>query len=113
MEQEAAEIRRLVRSRAGLRYSPALRARIERYVRRRRLEGASQSTVSREVGVKWSTLRRWEVRADGSASALVPVTVATTTSEMSAPTIVSLVTPSGYRLEGLDARDAFALFRAL
>lgn len=81
-------------------------------MRRRRAEGASQTLVSREVGVKWGTLRRWEVRADTSSTAVVPVNVATAARTSPAPEL-ALVTPSGYRLEGLDARDAVALFRAL
>lgn len=110
MQAEAESIRRAVRARKKQRYSPDLKARIVAYARSRRDAGVSQSAVSEEVGVNWSTLGRW--LSPNSATAMVPVTVRPT-----APTrevaMLSLVTPSGYRLEGLDARDAVALFRAL
>jgi transposase-like protein len=109
MESEGESIRRAVRARKKQSYSPELKARIVAYVEQRRAAGFSQRVVSEEVGVKWTTLRRWVSKTP--TTALVPVAV-----RPSAPTRtveLSLVTPSGYRLEGLDAPDAVALFRAL
>ena len=108
MEAEGESIRCAVRARKKQSYSPELRARIVAYVEQRRAAGFSQRVVSEEVGVTWTTLRRW---VSSKPTAMVPVAVRPV-----APTRnveLSLVTPSGYRLEGLDARDAVALFRAL
>ena len=109
MEAEAESIRRALRARRKQRYSPELKTQIIAYVAARRAAGDSQSTVSAALGVKWSTLRRWLSRT--SSTALVPVQVREVAAWTS-PTL-SLVTPSGYRLDGLDAREAVALFRSL
>lgn len=109
MEAEAESIRRAVRARRKQRYSPDLKARIIAYVEARRAAGDSQSMVSEAVGVKWTTLRRWVSKRP--TTTLVPVRVKQASAPGSAK--LSLVAPSGYRLEGLDTREAVALFRAL
>lgn len=109
MEAEAESIRRAVRARRKQRYSPELKARIIAYVEARRAAGDTQVVVSEAVGVKWTTLRRWV--STRPSTALVPVRVRASPSASLSP--LSLVTPSGYRLEGLEVRDAVTLFRAL
>lgn len=109
MEAEAERIRRAVRAREKQSYRPELKARIIAYVEQRRSAGASQSAISREVGVKWTTLRRWLSKKPSTA--LVPVQVRDSVAE-SSPRL-TIVSPSGFRLEGLDAREAVALFRTL
>ena len=111
MEREAEAIRRLVGARRKQSYTAELRARIVRHVRQRRTQGFTQAAVADEVGVKWTTLRRWLGEGGESTPAMmIPVTLAAAPVPCSK---LSLVTPSGYRLEGLDSRDAVALFRAL
>lgn len=54
-------------------------------------------------------LRRWSRAPRGSTGAMVPV-------EVVAPPVsddIVVVSPSGWRLEGLDIRDAVAVLRAL
>ena len=52
---------------------------------------------------------RWSMPAPTSRAALVPVTVVDEPSAGGA----TLVSPSGYRVEGLELRDLAALLRAL
>ena len=108
MGSEAESIRRAVEARTKQRYSTELKARILQHARRRRAQGASQRTVSAEVGVKWQTIRRW-LEAEQPA-AMIPVTVRQPSSSAPEPAVVS---PSGYRLEGLPPRHAVQLFREL
>jgi hypothetical protein len=97
------------------RYSAALRARILDWVGRAAASGMLESECSKAIGVKvWRFVmwRRFDERARkaGRASlALVPIEAPplSTTSE------VSLVTPSGYRLEGLALDQVVALLREL
>jgi transposase-like protein len=77
-----------------------------------RREGASWAGVSQALGVSVETLRRWW--QDGSdeeqtPGALVPVAV-------SMPALggeLTLVTPGGLRVDGLDVASAALLIRAL
>ncbi len=110
MEKEAEFIRRAVRARDKQRYSPELKARIIAYVEQRRAIGASQSTIAQEVGVKWMTLQSWLAKAK-EPTALVPVNIREIITEPAHQ--LAIISPSGFRLEGLDADDAVALFRTL
>ena len=108
-EQLKRAIGRLERGR-GRRYPTPLRERIDAYVAQRRSKGASWARIGDELDVPWETLRRWSRSPRASTSAMVPV-------EVVAPPvsddIVAVVSPSGWRLEGLDMRDAVAVLRAL
>lgn len=105
---EAKTIREAVETRSGLRYDPDLKLKILAYVHRRRAEGAPQKTVAAEVGVSWMTLRRWLDDATSQSSArLVPVDL------VEPAQVLALVTPRGFRLEGLTPRQALELLRHL
>lgn len=108
LERLKREIGRLDRGR-GRRYPAVLRERITAYAKSRRDDGEGWATISDELSVPWETLRRWSLGAKRS-SAMVPV-------EVIAPTVVAegvaVVSPTGWRLEGLDVREAVAVLRAL
>ena len=107
-EQLKRTIGRLERGR-GRRYPAALRGRIDAYVARRREQGASWAAIGDELDVPLETLRRWSKTP--RVSAMVPVEVVAPT--VDSDDIVAVVSPSGWRLEGLDVRDAVAVLRAL
>ena len=110
-EQLKRMIDRLERGR-GRRYPAALRERIDAYVARRREQGASWAALGDELDVPWETLRRWS--RTPRASVMVPVeVVAPTVGSVGSDDVVAVVSPSGWRLEGLDVRDAVAVLRAL
>ena len=103
-------------------YPPDLRARVVGFARHRRTQGASWRTIGDEVGVDPSSVHGWCAgRPAGESSegagrggrgdvGLVPVVVM---AEPAPPaprpsgsgSAMSLVTPGGYRLEGLDLHD--------
>ncbi len=108
------EVKALKRAIGAMRpISDEVRARAQSYMRARRLEGASQETIARELGISQITVSRWlRARDEGavlehaatakSTAALVPVEIV---DRRGAPMpVASLVvtTPRGLRIEGLD-----------
>jgi len=113
MTKELARIRRKVSAHKpgrGRRYAADVRGAVVRYARRRREQGASWAAIADEVGLRFETVRSWCVRPDESTASIVPVEVVVETAA-SAPVV--LVSPSGYRLEGLEPAEAVAALRAL
>lgn len=86
---------------------PALRKKIIEFAEQGRREGRSVTRLAAQVGLSASGLRRWLEKVPGIVRPVrlqEPVPVA--------PSLV-LVTPEGYRLEGLDASSAVDLLRRL
>ena len=92
-------------------YPPTLRERITIWTRRRRGAGISWHKLADELGMSWRTLVRWTSprRAPRPSPALVPVEVIGEHSDRS----LALVTPRGFRIEGVTLADAIALVREL
>ena len=76
--------------------------------------GVSWKRLGESVGVSGTTVRRWyladqrrraETTASGSASMLVPVVIAEESREVQTGGLV-LVSPRGFRLEGLSVSEA-------
>ena len=88
-----------------------VRARVLAYTRRQRAAGASWQTVASAVGVSASALKNWS-RLAPPAHRLVPVVVSPAGTEPSS-SVLAIVSPAGYRVEGLDVATATALLRAL
>lgn len=78
-----------------LRYSEELRAEAVRYLERRRQEGVSAKQAASELGVSGWSLSRW---SRASWSKLRRVEVVETATDA---TLLTLVTPRGYRIDGL------------
>lgn len=112
MDRDARELRRriarLKRDRPGFRFSAALRAEITEWVTAQRERGAWWCDLSRALGVSTETLTRWAAaRRDGAA--MLPVDV------VDAPPIgtVTLVAPTGLRIEGVSIDAAIAILRGI
>src|SRR5690242_7768548 len=112
-DHEGRELRRRVsrlkRDRPGFRFSSALRAEITAWVAARRERGAWWCELSRELGVPEQTLKRWAPPRATATASLVPAEV------IDAPPAgtVTLVSPTGLRIEGVAIADAIASLRGL
>jgi hypothetical protein len=119
MDDEAAAIRDAIaaldRQTSNEAVPWSLRARAARYALARRPD-ASWSELGRALGVAASTVRRWCVKPVGEAfgttePVLLPVVLqseaaANATSGPRTPRTVTLVSPRGFRLEGLRFDEA-------
>jgi hypothetical protein len=111
-DREARELRRRVarlrRGRPGFRFSPSLRQRITLWVIEQRERGVWWSDLEREIGIPAETLKRWAMPR-ATSSVLRPVEV------IDAPPTgtVTLVSPTGLRIEGVAVVDAITILRGL
>ena len=114
MDAKVKEFRKRARLENGgrggrsLRYSRELRMEAVSYLARKKREGVGQDRVASELGVSGWSLSRW-VQESGRRVGLVPVEV-TETEESTGP---SLVTPRGYRVEGLSEEGLLRLVERL
>jgi hypothetical protein len=113
LEQQGHELRRAV---AGLkrryraqRIPGPIRQRLVGFTVRARAAGASWSALTEATGVAENTLKRWLA----ITPRLVPVEISGATTAASAQASMTLVLPSGVRLEGVDIAAAVELARAL
>ena len=81
------------------------------YVREARTNGREWSQITSKLGLSQGVLRRWQQPAPRrrAATLLRPVSVKTTASTAA----LSLVTPAGFRLQGLTVETAAELLRRL
>lgn len=95
----------------GRRFPAALRERITAWMVARRTRGAGWSELARELGVPAGTLQRWVAPRPERAGqvALRPVAV---TDEPARRTL-TLMGPSGLRIEGVTIADVIAILRGL
>lgn len=93
----------------GSRVPEALRQEIVAYARERRGDGAGLKQIARETGITRETIRSW-LRAPSLDRELVPVAIVP---EIVACGGIAVVSPRGYRVEGLDVAGAAALLRML
>lgn len=86
-----------------------LRERIATWARRRRERGDWWCDLAREVGIPAVTLKRWTVQRTRDVVTMRPVDV------IDAPPIgtVTLVAPTGLRIEGVAIVDAIAILRGI
>ena len=95
----------------GRRYPTSLRGGVLAAVAAARAEGWSWERLGGELDISIETLRRWwhDDRA-ASVPALVPVEVEHEVQVLGSG--VSVTTPSGFRIDGLEVHDAARLIRA-
>ena len=92
----------------GRRYSRQLRLDAVAYLKRKKRDGASVEDVASELGVSNWSLSRW-VQESERNGVVVPVELA----QVEARTELSLVTPGGYRIEGLSEQRLLRLVERL
>jgi transposase-like protein len=103
------------RPRNIIRYPPSLQRRVVAYSRRGRSAGRSLWRIAGELGLGQGTLRNWMARHPKPRFLRVAVKGPAPTpapSEKAASPMV-LVTPRGYRVEGLDRASLTELLRSL
>ena len=114
--QETAE--GLTRLAGGQRRWPEdLKAAIMAYAARRRTEGESDNAIAQRLGLYQSTLSRWRREAERAGERFRPVAIVPS---LEAETLLAspagslqLITPAGYRVEGLDLDTLVTLLRSL
>ena len=94
------------RSRLGRRYSSELRSVAVRHLLAEQGHGRGLDEIAGELGVNPLTLRRWSEASSGFREVEV-----VDCRDAAASCVV--VTPDGYRIEGLDAARAIEVVRAL
>lgn len=113
MATNATELREsITRSRAGRvrwRCPEGLREEILELARERQGSGLSVLKIAQELGLSESTLLRW---LKAGTSQLRPVRIAEAPPVIASAPLV-LVTPNGYRLEGLNTASAAEVLRRL
>ena len=120
MHEEAKTFRKAVRShqrrRAGkaIRYSHELRRSAVDFVRSARTEGVSLLQCSRLLGVGYKSLHCWvQAETGATATSLRPVEIAVRADVSGDDDCLVLVSPGGFRIEGLARPDLAALVRIL
>jgi len=86
----------------GRRYPADVRGRVVAWMASERAGGRSWSALSDELGIPATTLMRWS-----SLPRALPVVVEAQRSSLSS--VVSMVSPSGWRIEGVTLDQALAL----
>lgn len=109
-QREAESLRReldRVEGRRGPCFPEDLKQRARAWILRRRSEGVTVAVLAAELGLSSGTVLKWS--AGATTRALVPVEVVPEPHERT----VSVVSPSGFRVEGMSLVEAAALLRAL
>jgi hypothetical protein len=93
-------------TRRGRCVSPELRARATVWIAGERARGRAVAELAAELGVAAGTVIRW---SKGVARAIVPVRIVPD----AVTGMVAVVSPSGFRIEGLTIADAVHVLREL
>jgi hypothetical protein len=113
-QREAEKLRReldSVEGRQGRCFSKDLKERAAKWITARRAGGATVAELAVELGLAEGTVLRWSARsAPPQPRALVPVTVVP---DSAIERRLSIVSPSGFRVEELTFAEAAALLRVL
>ena len=114
MSQRAAEkLRReldSVKGRRGPCFPRDLKERTAAWLAEQRAAGATVAQLAAKLGLASGTVLRWSAAKARRSRALVPVEIV---AEPIAAGAMSIVSPSGFRIEGLSFANAVALLKAL
>lgn len=94
----------------GRRFPAVLRERIVAWTVERRARGDGWCELSREIGIPAGTLKRW---ATPSFEGTVPLRPVDVIGDEPSGRLVTLVAPSGLRVEGVTVADAITILRGL
>ena len=111
-DRELRDIQRALakfRKRRTARYPAVLRERITGWVATRRERGDWWSEIAKPLGIPEQTLARWAEPCADETTAMLPVDV------IDVPPVgtVTLVSPTGLRIEGVAIADAIAILRGI
>jgi transposase-like protein len=112
MDRELQDLRRrlsVIPRGRGRRFPAVLRERIVAWTAARRRRGDWWCELARELGVPANTLKRWSTPRAEEARPLRPVQVV----EEPPCRTVTIVAPSGLRIEGVTIADVIAILRGL
>jgi hypothetical protein len=112
-DHEARDLRRELAARdrgRGKRYPASLRVRVGAWLQRHVGNGTTLRAAADAIALDPETARRWLRASPPPVTALVPVEVIAATDTRQS---VSLVSPSGYRIEGLTLDEAASLLRRI
>ncbi len=114
MTENGKQLGRKLRANRGGRYAGDLRRCTSVYIYECRNAGVTWRTLHEELGLPKETLRRWREAAQAEMTKLQPVRTVPAPPPLEtmpvSPSSATLVSPSGWRLEELDARVAVKLF---
>ena len=122
MSDSAKSIHQFVRDHrppGGQSYSSAVRSRVVRYVRPRRASGQTWTALALEVGLSTTTLIQWcredQDESQAEEPTFLPVHITTAPTPPPAPAAVrlSLTSPNGWRVDGLDLASLAQLLPVL
>jgi len=110
------ERHRADKAQPNLRFPAALRREILQYAQAHRAGGEGVHAIARGLGLNPNTLYGW-LGSEMKRSPFRPVRVVATRAKSVAPVVVArgavLVTPQGFRVEGLEPETLAVLLRAL
>lgn len=102
LSQQIVTLKEKAAARGSLRYPPMIRQMALGLVDELRAQGLSQERVSQVLEIPWGTIRRWKKKRDGekvgAGSGFRRVGMAAAARAADSPALVS---PSGWRIEGL------------
>lgn len=117
MDRELSELRRAVSDAGprgpGRRLPIRLQARLVEVIRRRHARGESLRQLAEALGLTAETLRRWLAAAPSTAPAVVRPLPVAVVEPIAAAAALALVTPDGFRFEGLTVASAAELLARL
>jgi hypothetical protein len=100
-----------VTGRQGRCFPKGLKDRVSRWISEQRAVGATVSELAAQLGLAQGTVLRWSTQSPHTQTrALLPVTVVP---DPSIERRLSVVSPSGFRIEELTFAEAAALLKAL
>ena len=111
MNRQVIELRRELAARtSGTQYNPTLRAEVAAYGNDRRRTGATWTTIAGELGLNLETLRVWCLSAQREKR--VRLRSVEVVPDAKGPGL-AVVSPAGFRVEGLTLESAAMLLRAI
>ena len=114
IESKIEELKRRAEQRETIRYPKDFKEDAVEAVDRLRKEGWTQTAVSEALGIPWVTLKRW--RGDGEDSSKEKATKGFRPVEVvdgAGTHRAALVSPSGWRIEGLSLAELIEVARRL
>ena len=92
-------------------YTAALKAKALRLAKDLQGQGLAMDVVGKRIGICAATLYLWQ--SSSKESRMVPVKVVRAEPHLAVATSFTLVSPRGYRLEGLSVKLAMAMLKEL